>query len=168
MTALCAMRVETYPAYAEAAVAGYAADNVAAGRWPLGGAVERSRQEFASLLPRGLETPDNLLFEILEDEGGPTVGFVWVALARRHGACTAYVYDLEVLPSHRRLGHAWRALQAVERLAIEAGATTIGLNVFASNVGAQALYRKLGYVPTNVNMVKPLDGRTLPHAGERP
>ena len=37
-----------------------------------------------------------------------------------------------------------------------AGAATIGLNVFANNNGAQALYRKLGYVPTNFNMRKRL------------
>lgn len=168
MTALCAMRAETYPAYVEAAIAGYAEDNVAAGRWPRDGAVERSRQEFASLLPLGLQTPDNLLFEILEDDSGPTVGFVWMALERRHGACRAYVYDLEVLAAYRRVGHAWRALKAVERLAIDAGATSIGLNVFASNLGAQALYRKLGYVPTNLNMYKPLDGGTAPPDGESP
>ncbi len=48
------MGVTTYPEYLRAAIAFYAADNVAAGRWPEGGASERSRSEFAELLPLGL------------------------------------------------------------------------------------------------------------------
>ena len=51
---------------------------------------------------------------------------------------------------------AMRALQAVESTAAAAGATSIGLNVFANNKEAQALYQKLGYVPTNLNMYKSL------------
>ena len=156
MTTLRPMRSDTYPAYVEAAIRSYADENVAAGRWPPVGAVERSREDFESLLPRGLDTPDNFLFEVVDGEEGPIVGYVWYALERKHGACGAYIYDLEIKPDHRRAGHAWRALQALELLAAESGASSIGLNVFANNAGAQALYRKLGYVPTNFSMRKPL------------
>jgi ribosomal protein S18 acetylase RimI-like enzyme len=150
------MQAGTFAAYVGAAITGYAEENIAAGRWPPVGAVERSRAEFESLLPQGLGTPDNFLFEIVEEENGPIVGYVWYALERKHGSCGAYIYDLEVKPEKRRQGHAYRALKALEPLAVKAGATSIGLNVFASNVGAQALYRRLGYEPTNFNMYKPL------------
>ena len=158
MTTLRAMPPQAYPDYVEASIAAYADENVAAGRWPPQGALERSREDYDALLPHGLETPDNFLFEIVAEEGGAAVGVVWVALDRRHGTCAAYLYDLEVQPAHRRAGHAWRGLQAVERFAVDAGATTIGLNVFANNTAAQALYRKLGYATTNFNMRKPLGG----------
>ena len=150
------MQADTFPAYVEAAITGYAEDNVLAGRWSPVGAMERSRADFESLLPHGLSTPDNFLFEILEDAGAQIVGYVWLALERKHGSCGAYIYDLEVKPEHRRQGHAYRALKALEPLAVKAGATSIGLNVFASNIGAQALYKNLGYAPTNLNMYKPL------------
>lgn len=150
------MRPETYPAYLEAAIAGYAQDNVAAGRWPEVGALERSREDFASLLPAGLDTPDNFLFEILEDEAGPMVGVAWCTIERKHGACFAYIYDLEVQAEHRRRGHALRAVLALESLAAASGADSVGLNVFANNLGARQLYRRLGYVPTNFNMRKSL------------
>jgi ribosomal protein S18 acetylase RimI-like enzyme len=152
------MQATTYPTYLEAAISGYARDNVAAGRWNPVGAVERSRDDFAALLPRGLDTPDNFLFEILENDGGAMVGFLWYAIERRHGSCAAYIYDLGVRPEHRRKGHARRALRALELMAADSGATSIGLNVFANNVGAQALYRELGYAPTNTNMHKSLEG----------
>jgi ribosomal protein S18 acetylase RimI-like enzyme len=156
MTTLLPMRPERYGPYLEAAIVGYAQDNVSAGRWPEVGALERSREDFASLLPQGLATPHNFLYEILVDEGGRVVGCLWVHIERKHGAVSAYLYDLEIEPAFRRQGHAVRALQALEAIAVAAGAGGIGLNVFADNTGAQALYRKLGYVPTNFNMHKRL------------
>ena len=156
MAALLPMRPERYPAYLESAIAGYAQDNISAGRWPELGALERSREDFATLLPQGLATPEHFLYEILAHEGGPTIGSLWVHIEHKFGAVSAYVYDLEIEPAFRRQGHAEHALRALEALAAAAGAGGIGLNVFADNVGAQALYRKLGYVTTNFNMRKPL------------
>jgi ribosomal protein S18 acetylase RimI-like enzyme len=156
MTALRPMQAQTYAGYLEAAIVGYAQDNVTAGRWPELGALERSREDFDALLPQGLATPDNHLFEILDGESGPIVGCVWYAIERKHGACAAYVYDLEIKLEHRRKGHALRALQALEVRAQASGAVSIGLNVFADNAGAQSLYRRLGYKPTNINMYKAL------------
>ena len=159
VTILMPMRPESYPAYVEASIAGYADDNVRVGRWPQAGAVERSRADFASLLPRGVETPDNFLFEIFGHDKGPVVGFAWLWLDRKHGPVTAYVYDIEIFAEHRRQGHAQRALLALEARAAAAGAVSIGLNVFADNAAAQELYRKLGYATTNFNMRKPLPSR---------
>ena len=150
------MRPEAYAAYLEAAIVGYAEENVSSGRWSKVEAVARSREDFDSLLPNGLATPDHRLLEILDKEEGAVIGFLWYAIQRKHGSCSAYVFDIEIKPEHRRQGHALRALQALELDASKAGASSIGLNVFASNPGAQELYRKLGYVPTNVNMRKPL------------
>ncbi|MEO8310435.1 MAG: GNAT family N-acetyltransferase [Caldimonas sp.] len=155
-TALRPMQPETYATYLEAAIAGYAEENVSAGRWSEVEALARSREDFHSLLPNGLATPDNRLLEILDEGDGAVVGFVWCAIQRKHGSCSAYVFDLEIKPEHRRKGHALRALKALELDAVKTGAGSIGLNVFANNLGAQALYRKLGYVPTNFNMRKPL------------
>ena len=165
MTTLRPMQAQIYPAYLEAAIVGYARDNVESGRWPAVGALERSRDDFQFLLPRGLDTPDNFLFEILDGEAGSTVGFVWYAIERKNGACGAYVYDLEIKAEHRRQGHALRALRALEAQAAASGAGSIGLNVFADNVAAQSLYRRLGYAPTNINMYKSLansQGSPLP------
>jgi ribosomal protein S18 acetylase RimI-like enzyme len=157
-TLLHPMRPEAFGPYLEAAVEAYADDNVRAGRWPAAGALERSRADFASLLPHGLATPDNHLLELFAAEGGPPVGALWFALERRHGLCGAFVYNIEIAPAHRRQGHARRALQAIEPLAAALGATSIGLHVFGFNAGAQALYRALGYGVTGISMQKALGG----------
>lgn len=155
MTVLVPLRAELFADVVEASIAAYADDSVAAGRWPRAGALERSRNEFLNLLPQGLATPDNHWFEIRAGAEGPRVGHLWFAV-QQQGQCTAFVYDVEVLPAHRRQGHARRAFEALELLAAEWGAAHIGLHVFGFNGPAQALYRSLGYVVTSLNMSKPL------------
>ena len=150
------MRPQAYDAYFQAAVAGYAEDNVASSRWPREGALERSRADFESSLPQGLETPDNYLFEIKTAETGATVGALWFAVEEKHGLRSAFVYDIEIKPEWRRQGYAVRAFQALEPLVAALGLSTIGLHVFGHNPGAQALYAKLGYAVTGINMAKHL------------
>ena len=156
MTVLVPLTAAAYGPYREAAAAAYAEENVDSGRWPAEGALERSQADFDSLLPRGVETPDNHLFEIKAEEHGPAIGYLHFAIEVKAGARSAFVYDLEIAPEFRRRGHATAAFRAMEPLARELGAEAIGLHVFAQNVGAQALYRRLGYRVTGMNMVKPL------------
>ena len=164
MTVLVPMRPQAFSAYLEAAIAGYAEDNVASGRGPREGALERSRADFADSLPLGLATPDNFLFEIKAEDNGPTIGALWFAVEARHGMRGAFVYDLEIHAEWRRQGHAMRAFEALESLVAELGLSSIGLHVFGHNPGAQALYAKLGYGVTGVNMAKNLGAEHAPPA----
>ncbi len=158
MTLLRPMRAEAYEAYLQAAISSYADDNVAAGRWPVDGAWERSRTDFQDSLPQGLATPNNYLFEIWAQSNGPIVGYLWFAEVTQHGLRSAYVYDLEVKPEHRHQGYAEAAFKALEVLVAKLGLSRIGLHVFGHNIGAQALYAKLGYGVTGINMAKALNG----------
>ena len=158
MTVLAPMSAEAFADYRTLAVRGYADDNVAAGRWPAEGALARSEADFEESLPHGLSTPDNHLFEIQDTEGGPTVGYLWFALVEKNGLRSAFIYDLEVLPEYRRRGHAESAFRAMESIVRDLGLDRIDLHVFVQNDGAQALYRKLGYAVTGMNMRKDLDG----------
>ena len=151
------MRPEVFAGYLDSSVAGYAQDNIDSGRWPAEGALERSRADFDSLLPQGLATPDNYLFEIQNGEDGSTVGYLWFAVVVKHGLRSAYVYDLEVKPEHRRQGHAKRAFEALEARVAALGLSSIGLHVFGHNPGAQSLYSQLGYTVTGINMIKQID-----------
>lgn len=156
MTTLIAMRPAHYAGWLAAAVADYARQNIAAGRWPAAGAEARSRADYASLLPQGMATPDHHLFEILASADGAVVGVLWFAIDRRHGVVAGFVYDVEIHAEHRRQGHARRAFEALEPIAMALGATTLGLHVFGHNTGAQALYRSLGFGVTGLNLQKPL------------
>lgn len=156
MTTLVPMRAEIYAEYIESSIAGYAEENVASRRWPEEGAIERSRNEFNSLLPLGLATPDNYLYEIRADHADTTVGYIWLAVVVRHGIRTGYIYDVEIKERYRRNGHARQAFLALEPIAAGLGVGSIGLHVFGQNTGAQSLYQQLGYAVTGINMQKQL------------
>ena len=110
----------------------------------------------AASLPLGLRTPDNYLFEIVAGEDGACVGYLWFAVVEKNGLQSAFVYDVAIKPEFRRQGHAQAAFDALEPLVRKLGLSSIGLHVFSQNAGAQALYRKLGYGVTSVNMLKHL------------
>ncbi|MGD1906194.1 MAG: GNAT family N-acetyltransferase [Leptolyngbyaceae cyanobacterium] len=63
---------------------------------------------------------------------------------------------LYVAPAHRRRGIATALLRHAQDWAIARGDQQLGLQVFADNAAAQALYQKLGYVTTALWMTQPL------------
>ena len=155
MSVLRPMTEPEYAAWLEAAIPAYAADKVASGQWSEEDSLERSRSEYAELLPQGLETPDNQLFTIIDSQATP-VGVLWFAVKTRFNARVANVFDVSVWPQHQRKGHAFRAFVALEDEVRGLGLSGIALHVFGHNKGARALYAKLGFQPTNINMFKPV------------
>ena len=149
------MNTAEYAAWAEAAIPPYAADKVRSGRWPEAQAIDLARKEFEQLLPKQQETAGNYFFNVVGDNS-ETVGSLWFAKAQRVGYEIAYVYDIVIQQEYRRRGHAMRALQALEVEASLLGLAGVALHVFGHNEGAIALYRKLGFEPTNINMYKAL------------
>lgn len=158
MAVLVPMREETYPSFLERSIATYAEENVLAGRLPPDSARSRSEAEFARLLPLGLATPDNHLYEIVDAEGGTMVGYLWIAIVTTPETSSAFVYNVEVLEPFRRQGHARRAFEELEAVVADLGVSRIGLHVFGHNPGAQALYRALGYSVISMNMSKEIGG----------
>jgi ribosomal protein S18 acetylase RimI-like enzyme len=158
---LVPMSAESYAAFWEVAVSGYADQNIASGRWPAEGALERSRAEHDKLLPQGLATPDHHLFDIRDVSSNATVGSMWVGAAERAGTRIAFVYDIRIDAAFRRQGHAKRAFKALEAFVKSLGLSTIGLHVFAFNTEARALYMSLGYEVTSLNMHKYLDDESV-------
>jgi ribosomal protein S18 acetylase RimI-like enzyme len=154
VTTLVPMARGEFLAYVAEAVPAYAADKVASGQWAKDEALELSHKSFEELLPHGVATPNNYFFTIRDSTEQVGVGMVWIATRDRGGSRVAYVYDVLVRPEHQRKGHATRALLALEDQVRSLGLSGIALHVFGHNAGAHALYVKLGYQPTNINMFK--------------
>ena len=91
----------------------YAADKVKSGQWAQADSLELSRKAFHDLLPQDLATPDNHLFNIVDDTE-VNVGILWIAVQSRANQRIAYVYDVGVRPAWQRKGHASRAFAALE------------------------------------------------------
>ena len=152
------MSAEAFPAFFEQAVALYAAESIAAGRFTESDALDRSRADNAKLLSEGIATAGQFFFEVVATDQNNPVGYLWLAAMPRGSTKVAFVYQIIIKPEHRRKGHARAALLAAETFAVAQGLSGIALHVFAHNVGAQALYRALGYHIASLNMLKPLGG----------
>lgn len=146
-----------FGAWQEASIRDYAAEKVEAGAWPAGEAPERSRREFAEMLPEGRATADHEVRSILTD-AGERVGMVWFATEDRPFGRVVFIYDISIEPAHRRRGYAQAALVEVEAYARSHGCVGVQLHVFGGNTGARELYRRAGFVETDVTMLKRVDG----------
>ncbi|MEM9008161.1 MAG: GNAT family N-acetyltransferase [Cyanobacteria bacterium P01_F01_bin.86] len=91
------------------------------------------------------ETP--LWWVETENEPPHTIACLWLgnAIDQQHGKRQSYVLVLYVLPEHRRQGIATALLETAHDWSRGRGDRQIGLQVFADNAAAIALYRKLGY-----------------------
>ena len=150
------MTAAEFDEWQDALAEDYAAEQVAAGRWPYEGAVRRAREESARLLPQGPAT-ERMLVNLAVDADGEPVGRSWVALDPPHAtAGIAFLYDIEVVESRRGQGLGRALLTATEDAARRAGATALELNVFGRNAAAVALYDSAGYAVVTQQMRKPL------------
>lgn len=152
---LSPMTADEFRDFYEASIVDYGQEKVRAGNWSEGEALEKSRQEYRQLLPEGMNTPNNHLYAIRNDNG-ERVGSLWLAVEERHGVKTGFIYQLHIDERFRRRGYAAQAMRLLEEEARALGVDTLLLHVFGHNHAAIALYRELGYETTNINMAKKL------------
>ena len=84
------------------------------------------------------------------------VGIIWLARILQGTKPLMFIYDFQIDEPYRRKGYGEQTLQAAEEKTKALGLDTIALHVFGFNRGARALYEKLGYEITNINMAKKL------------
>jgi ribosomal protein S18 acetylase RimI-like enzyme len=137
-------------------IARHASDRARRGLWSEAGALEASRAEYDELLPQGRATPSRHFCTLIDNGTGGRVGETWYTVEERGGKVRFWIEWLWIDPAHRRRGHATEALRRLEAEARTLGADRTGLNVWTDNPGAMELYRKLGYTPASLQMMKPI------------
>lgn len=147
------MTAEEFDVWSAGEVEGYAQELASTGLSPEQ-ALERSRTQMGELIPAGLESPGMEFF--VARVGDEVVGDLWL----NTDETMAFIYNIEVRPEQRRRGYGSAIMNAAAVRCRDAGHPYLGLNVFAHNPNARALYDKLGYRVT-------LDYRALdiPDAG---
>ena len=156
MVTLTRMAQAELDLYLEHVIADYAKEHVDAGNWDAEGALERSKKEFDTLLPQGVNSPNQYLYSIYEDSVGANIGLIWFAMRDEPTGKEAFIYDFEFKPEFRGKGYGAEALRAIEPKVRELGLKKISLHVFGKNKVAWHLYEKVGYEATNVLMSKEL------------
>lgn len=95
-----------------------------------------------STLRSYLEDSNNILVGVLENGrlAGVAIGYI---LAHPSGNKTLYIDELDTHPSHRRRGIGTALMQKFYEIARQHGCSEVWLTTSKSNLGAQALYKKL-------------------------
>ena len=156
MLRLAPMNEDDLAAYLERSIAEYAREKVQAGNWPSEVALERAEQEVRSLLPEGLETPGQHFITLVDDQLDTHVGVLWFGVRDDGAGPYAWVWDIRIDEDFRRRGYAMAAFRALEDRVRAMGLSAISLHVFGHNKAARALYDKLGFEVTNLNLSRHL------------
>jgi ribosomal protein S18 acetylase RimI-like enzyme len=132
----------------------YAAERALADHVSLDVARRHVVDQIAGLLPHGRLSEGHSFLCIVRSGSAAWLGSVWYMM--ENSVRQAFLYNITVFPEHRRQGIASVALAQVEERVRLAGYGILGLNVFAHNAGAAALYRKLGFTAVSHYMNKTL------------
>ena len=156
MVALARIEQRDFEEFLEKAIHDYAQEKITSGNWMADEALEKSRAEFMSLLPDGLQTKDQFVYSVLDEDTNLSIGVLWVQVKMGEFHRKAFICDFVIQPEFRGNGFGKQALQALDKKLKEMGVTSVSLHVFAHNTNAIALYEKAGYKATNLYMGKEL------------
>lgn len=134
---------DDFAAYTAHSIDGYANEIFQAGDFAsLDDARAASREQYAELLPDGLDSPGQHFWAAYD--GDRRVGHLWIFV---NGAWS-FIYDIEMEADVRGLGYGTEVLALGAIAARDLGATHLGLNVFGHNPGARRLYERVGFAIT--------------------
>ena len=154
MTTLIPMTQPEFDAFLAQAVPDYAEDNVRAGYWDEAEALEKSRKEFETLLPQGLQSENHYLYMVYDGEDA--VGLIWMRANMNAATKSGFIFDIRVDEKFRGKGYGKHTMLLIEEKARELDLKSIGLHVFAYNKVAKNLYESIGYEVSSLNMIKQL------------
>ena len=150
------MTEQNYERYVESAVPSYARDQIEAGNWNGETALDQAQAVFDRLLPEGLNSEGQSLNLIIDESSREAVGHIWYAEASHGDRRFVALYDFLIYSTSRRRGYGSAALAELDAVTARLGLHDVLLHVFGHNAAARALYKKMGYVETDVTMAKAL------------
>ncbi|MDQ0192243.1 GNAT family N-acetyltransferase [Paenibacillus wynnii] len=156
MIKLVHMDESTYQFFLSQSIRDYAEDKVKAGAWDEKNALKQSEEEMTRFLPKGLHTEGAYLYSIVEAVSGTQAGYIWFNVTEGRSGLEAFIYDFYVFEPFQGKGYGKQALLALDEEARAMNVTKIGLHVFGQNNRAYELYKKMGYITTDITMSKEL------------
>ncbi|GIN52930.1 putative N-acetyltransferase YycN [Bacillus paralicheniformis] len=152
---LMPMTEEDFKTYQVHSIQHYAMEKVKAGTWTVAEAMEKAEEQFAALLPNGIETNNHHLWSIMDDSED-AAGWLWLYADPHHPQKEAFIYDFGLYEAYRGQGIGQQALAVLEEEAKQLGVQKLSLHVFAHNKKAKRLYEKMNFETTDLHMSKRL------------
>ncbi|MHA6532660.1 GNAT family N-acetyltransferase [Paenibacillus sp. BAC0078] len=134
----------------------YAEDKIKAGAWDAEIAMQLSKEAMSKYLPKGLHTEGAHLYSVVEEESETQAGYIWFNVTEGHRSREAFIYDIYIFEPFQGKGYGKQALLALDEEARKMNVAKIGLHVFGQNTRAFELYKKMGYLVTDITMSKEL------------
>jgi ribosomal protein S18 acetylase RimI-like enzyme len=153
------MTESVFDSYLETRARSMADAQVKSGKWALEEAFEKAKAELQKRLPKGLATPENHLFSIIDD--GLQVGSVWFAISHEGPIPFAAIMDFSIRDEFQHKGHGPRAVKALEDKVLGIGLYSIFIYLGGDNRAALALCRKCGYPIMGTFLMKKVTGPKL-------
>jgi len=136
--------------YVTHAIKNYEQELIKSGELTEKEAALEAKNTFFRLLPEGLKTKNQFLFNIT-NETCQNIGMIWYGLRSNQ---EAFIYDFEIDQNYRGQGYGKKTLLLLEDHAKSLGIHKLSLHVFGHNENAYALYRKMGYHAYSIHMSK--------------
>ncbi len=134
----------------------YAEGKMKAGAWDVVSALKQSKEEMTQFLPKGLNTEGAYLYSVVELESDTQAGYIWFNVNEGRSGLEAFIYDIYIFEPFQGKGYGKLAILALDEEARAMNITKIGLHVFGQNNRAFELYKKMGYLVTDITMSKEL------------
>ena len=113
---------------------------------------------YASFLGGVLDSPDDCVF--VAEQDGAIIGYVYAALEplswKELRGPAGFIHDIAIADQARRSGIGTALVERAIEWLRERGAPRVILGTAASNQGAQALFRRLGFRETMIEMTMEL------------
>src|SRR5215467_9237188 len=154
MVTLRPMTSSEFEAYIPGLRESYARERAQNLRDSLESQLAEADKQLSELLPRGVQTPNHFLWQVMAEEEGTAIptGVLWVFLDRT--AQKAFIYDIQIDQPYQGKGYGGDTLTCLENELRPYAVRQIGLNVFGDNERAFRLYQKAGYYTVATHMQK--------------
>ena len=154
MVKLEKMSIEQYKPWRDSKIKFYAEEKAQVGNVSAEEAMQASKRQFEQILPDGLNTLGNYLFNVKDEDSDHIVGSLWIKV--RDEGKEMFIYGIEMDETARGKGYGRQTIEALEALVKKMGIPKISLHVFGYNEVAINLYKSSGYETTNILMSKVL------------
>ena len=144
MLQLQPMTQDNYNKYIDCAIQKYAEEGVQSGDLEFEKSLQLATKQFNELLPDGLNSENQYLNTIINDEN-EKIGIMWFSTKSRHGDNEAFLYDIEINKEYRSRGYGRESMKLLESRVKDYNLASISLHVFLHNEIACKLYNKIGY-----------------------
>lgn len=152
MIELIEMKEHEFKQYLDFMIPDYAKDISNNYNLSMDKAFEESEVMMKELLPDGISTEGQFLYNIYDPQLNKQVGILWFDINKEINR--AYLYHIFINEDCRQRGYATKAIEKLQKRVKEFGMNSIALSVFGKNKNAQELYEKMGYSVSSISMYK--------------